>query len=1314
MHFETGRGFCGCVIRPSDFEMKEIYMTEKNKKNRIAELVFFHVNLYSIMTILLGILIDMGGHYLSVWLEPPLWLDLIGTMVVAIQFGPLAGAFTGTVSVFIVQLSSGGHVVYSAVGAVVGLVVGFLFPRKKHGDLFMLITVALLAGLIGASICVPFNFLYYEGTIGNRWGDAMNQMLQNSVRNTWMTNYISQLFIDLPDKVFSLLIASLIANLEQMAHAKYRNRRLKHPIAMILAIAIGASVFPTAELRAEEDQTINFDSDYVTTSFGTKEGLSSSEVNAVTQTRDGYIWVGTYSGLYRYDGVKFEEESLGSAISNVICLYEDSRGRFLVGSNNDGLCIFDRDINDYVSYGAFNELDSDSIRSICEDRDGNIYVGTSLSLSKISPSGEVTNYTSWKDYYFTESLVGLPDGSVLGVSNSGVLFRLKDDKIIEERLYDGDDGAYYWSVTCHENEILVGTNADTIDRYVIEGDKLEYRDRINVPNAVYVNQARYSEVHGGYFVCGENAIGFLDGETGRYTELSRSDRFGSVKDIYVDHQESIWFVSSKQGLIKYSQTPFRDVFSKAGLSPEVVNATLADGNLMYVGTDTGLRVIDMDKMERVTPSFQAELDKVRIRQIMKDSKGNLWFSTYSEKGLVCVSPGGKTTCFNEKTSGFLGTQCRTSLELSDGRILAASKSGLSYIRDGVVVKTLGVEDGLNNAIVLCMTEREDGSVLVGTDGDGVYILEDDKVVRHLETDDGLFTSVIMRIVKCDGGYIYVASNTLYYDNGSTIVNLIYFPYSNNYDVIVDDDGYLWVTSSAGIFKVRQDQLLNMEELAYELLNENWGLDTKLTANSWNCLDGEMLYVCCTDGIRRLNIHDYRNYSNDYELQLKSVDYGEKKIHQKDGKFVIPATAERINFNIAVNNTTLSNPMIHYFLEGTKDYGLVYPQSELVPLSFTDLPHGDYKLHIEVITSDGEVEKEKIVPVTKEAMMYEYLYFRLYMFFILLCLVLYVCWLFLTIHKKTTSIIGLQKEISTDPMTGLLNKAGAKKTLTQACAEETGTLMMIDLDSFKLVNDLYGHDMGDRILIRFSELIRNALRQEDVIGRIGGDEFIGFIKNSVAEEDVERVTRYLNRELTASAKEYMGEDMNIPLGTSIGAVRVPAEGRDFGELSKLADKALYVVKQNGKHGYSFYQKRGAAADTEEEQNDNNSFEQIKKIIGERNEGKGAYLVNFDKLQVIYKFMNRNDQVMKTTTGFLRFRLEGDDISDAVRDAFEDHLLVNLRKNDVLSRYSGSFYVLCVGRDNEVFEEIAKRLVAAWNEDPEHKGAEALYEFQMVGE
>jgi len=356
----------------------------------------------------------------------------------------------------------------------------------------------------------------------------------------------------------------------------------------------------------------------------------------------------------------------------------------------------------------------------------------------------------------------------------------------------------------------------------------------------------------------------------------------------------------------------------------------------------------------------------------------------------------------------------------------------------------------------------------------------------------------------------------------------------------------------------------------------------------------------------------------------------------------------------------------------------------------------------------------VVPVTKEALMYEYLSFRVYFSAVLLALVLYFCWLFLTIHKKTTSIIGLQKEISTDPMTGLLNKGGSQKALTQACENETGILMMIDLDSFKLVNDLYGHDMGDRILIRFSELIRGALRAEDITGRIGGDEFIGFMRNTVSEEEVERVTRYLNRELMASAKEYMGEDMNIPLGTSIGAVRVPMEGRDFGELSKLADKALYVVKQNGKHGYSFYQKRGNAVDQDEEDSDNNSFDQIKQIIGERNEGKGAFLVNFDKLQVIYKFMNRNDKVTENTTGFFRFRLEGEAVSDTVRDTFEDYLLVNLRKNDVLSRYSGSFYVLCVGRKDAVFEDIAKRLADSWNEDLAHQEVQVHFETETVGE
>ena len=163
------------------------------------------------------------------------------------------------------------------------------------------------------------------------------------------------------------------------------------------------------------------------------------------------------------------------------------------------------------------------------------------------------------------------------------------------------------------------------------------------------------------------------------------------------------------------------------------------------------------------------------------------------------------------------------------------------------------------------------------------------------------------------------------------------------------------------------------------------------------------------------------------------------------------------------------------------------------------------------------------------------------------------------------IQGLRRAAETDPMTGLLNKASSQFEIGEACSKMNGMLMMIDLDSFKLVNDLYGHAMGDKVLIRFAEIICSAVRSSDIVGRMGGDEFIAFCQYVDDEEVVAEKARYINEEVMKSAKEFMGEDMTIPLGASIGAVAVPAEGTDFLTLYQKADKALYVVKQNGKHG-----------------------------------------------------------------------------------------------------------------------------------------------------
>ena len=1307
-------------------------MSRRERVEELKDVMLFKINCYTILTMLAAVFVDILLGYLAGQLQLPFWLDLIGTMIVAIQFGPIAGALNGTVSVTIMHLVNNGPVAYALVGAAVGFIVGFFYPRKRRNDTLSMISCAIFAGILAALISVPFNFIYYDGATGNVWGDALNDMLQRQISNSRFNNLIAEMFVDIPDKVVSIFAASLLVKLEEAIflnrggkgtthRSNHRNQKShknrksgkRAAVSSLLILTLGLGLLPASGAEvAEAAETADYQSDYEYTIFGFKDGIPSSEINTVVQTEDGYIWIGTYSGLYVYDGIRFEKATMKQPISSVITLFVDSKGRLWIGTNDSGAIVYDIHSFEYKVYNKENGLTSNSIRSIGEDSHGNVYLGTSLALAKVDTKGKATSYEDEKDLYYADSFYTLPDGSIVGIGTSGNLFRLRDDKVIFSTKFSREDGIFYRSVSGNGAELLVGTSGNIIDRYLVRENDLFYQNYISVPPLNYINHLEYNESSGGYFICCENGMSFLEPASGRVTKLFNTNFNYAVEDVCVDYQGNVWFASSKQGLIKYSYTYFRNPYTKVGMDPTVTNALLLDGNRIYIGTDEGLRVIDLANMKRVGTSYLANLEKLRIRHIMKDSKGNLWFSTYSEEGLVKVDPQFKIKTFSDEAGGYPGMQCRTALELSDGTILAASKKGLTFIQDDKVIDSIGVDEGLNTSLILTLYEREDGSILAGSDGDGIYIIKDRKIIGHVGEKEGLKTAVVLRIVKCTGGYLYVTSDSIYYDNGRSIKQLRNFPYTNNYDVMITKDGNCWITSSAGLYRVKESALLgNGADYTYTLMNEDWGLKTSFTANSWNVLTDDYLYLCCTDGIRILDEEVLEHSNNTFEAQLKFIETVDERIFHENGKYVIPASTGRINFNIAVNNSSLSNPTVHYYLEGSSDEGITCAQSEILPLSFTDLPYGDYTLHIDVMDTDGRVFLKKAIPVTKEAMMYEKMYFRIYLGFVLLALVAYVCWLFMAIHRKTMNIIGLQKEISTDPMTGLLNKAGSYKTLTQVCKEETGILMMIDLDSFKLVNDLYGHDMGDKILIRFAELIKGAMDENDVTGRIGGDEFIGFMKRRMDEDDVQKLTRYLNRELMKSAKEYMGEDMNIPLGTSIGAVRVPVEGRDFDELHKLADKALYVVKQNGKHGYSFYQKKRSASDDEVQ--DNNSIDQMKQIMGERNEGKGAFFVNFEKLQVIYKFLNRNDNVTDATTGFLRFTLVGEDISDETKDAFEDFLIVNLRKNDVVSRYAGRFFVLCVGRNEEEFEEIAKRIAEKWEEAEENDDTTVLHEVERVG-
>ena len=325
-------------------------------------------------------------------------------------------------------------------------------------------------------------------------------------------------------------------------------------------------------------------------------------------------------------------------------------------------------------------------------------------------------------------------------------------------------------------------------------------------------------------------------------------------------------------------------------------------------------------------------------------------------------------------------------------------------------------------------------------------------------------------------------------------------------------------------------------------------------------------------------------------------------------------------------------------------------------------------------------------------------------------------------RRIDNVISMQKEMNSlkneatiDKLTGFLNKAASNSRLSQVCLLGVGTLMMIDLDSFKLVNDLYGHEMGDKVLISFAKIIRETLPKGSTYGRIGGDEFVAFSAGTETEEDVAEITRILNEKLLASAREMMGEDMNIPLGTSVGAIFVPRFGNDYTSLLKLADKCLYVVKKNGKHGYSLYT-TGALAE-EESNSPDMDIKGISEILAERNITNVALQLDMDAFTHVYRFANRyfiRNNINSCKVLFTLHKPEEmhEDNYHDFCDEFGNHIRENLRKSDLLTRSRfNQYYVIITDIREEFVDKVIKEIIASWKENRSNS-PEITYEKEFI--
>ncbi|MBQ4435858.1 MAG: HD domain-containing protein, partial [Clostridia bacterium] len=788
--------------------------------------------------------------------------------------------------------------------------------------------------------------------------------------------------------------------------------------------------------------------DYVQSVYSSNNGLPCGESNDIAQTNDGVLWIGTYAGLYRYNGREFRWVDNFESVRNVNCLYVDEEGRLWIGTNDNGLTIVIREKVVNV-LDQSSGLPSNSVRCVIRASDGYYYVGTTGSLQILVMNNGLKAANTLQEVNYADSITADDRGNVAAIASSGRLFLMNKGQILcSLRLTDGQE-LFNCCAFAPDGTLMVGSSTNHIYRYDISDGDFTPLDVMTCEDVASINNLNYLS-DGTLFISTDSGVSYVD--TNGYHRVNTNDFNNSIDNMLYDYQGNLWFTSSRLGLLRLAKSAFKDVYGTIGMERRVVNAIVMWQGNYYIGTDKGLDVVDKACRSQIENELTAALKGKRIRCLYVDENSHLWVCTYGS-GLMEFSPEGESWLYNAE-SGSFGNRARIVTALTDGTILAAGDTGISYIRDHEIKKTIRNEDGLINSMILTITERADGTILAGTDGDGMAVLKDGEVVKMLTREDGLSSGVILRTVKdpkSEGVFIVTSNSLCYLDPEGSIRVLDKFPYFNNYDIWVKDEDTLFVMSSAGIYVVERDELVADGDMAWELLDARRGLGTSLTANSWNYYNGNgELFLPCDTGVYIIDVEKYNSDVRSYRMQLASVRLdGLLQPPVRSAAITVGQGVSRVELGPEILNYTIQEPNTGYYLEGYDTQWTIVPQSSLTNIIYTNLPAGDYTFHLAIFDSAGErVLEERKFELIKEGEIYEEPGFRIYMLILLSLFIIWSTWL---VVQRQLNKQQIKLNMANETVMAIANAVDAKDVRTHQHSmrvAEYSVLIAQEMNCFK--------------------------------------------------------------------------------------------------------------------------------------------------------------------------------------------------------------------------------------------------------------------------
>lgn len=726
--------------------------------------------------------------------------------------------------------------------------------------------------------------------------------------------------------------------------------------------------FSAVRLYADVLQNISGNLGYSATIYNNDTGYPISSTKAIVQTADGFVWIGGYSGLLRYDGKAFVHIGKDEILS-VTSMWVGSGNRLWIGTNDKGVALYEK--GQFRFWGKAEGLQSNSVREVVGDGNGHLVIATTHGLAAIDANLQLSlvNAPGIADKYIRD-VDSDGNGNIAGITLDGDFFLLTDLAVRQYR----DAGHLGFSKprsVQFDTQVPDSFYMGMRQAYIVRMQLSDETDRVSyIPVGSFTNINKlYPTEKGEVWFCSDNGIGYLNTRQ-KFVSASSLGMDNSVEDMMVDYEGNAWFVSSRQGLMKVVENRFNSISTKAKLPKMVINTVAEYRDDFYLGTDSGLYILGPDFRQKQKGNALADrLRGVRIRCIRKDSAGNLWLGTFGNTGLVKYDTAGRITTFNMK-NGLYTNRVRAVVEIPGGDILVSGDGGVNILRNGKIVGGYNEDNGITNTSILSVYGDLRGTIYAGTDGGGLYIIKNGIVINLTETD-GLTSGVIMRIKKDPVLPVYwlLTGNSLAYLQGNAVHTVTTFPCHNNFDIYFGEGDDIWVLGGNGIYAVKRQELFDdkVEDLKFYGLGN--GLPTYVTPNSRSWLDDdETLYVAGVSGVFSFNLNTERD-KNPTKIKL-SIPYveinGNLKYLGNNSRITLPENCRKLTLNCYALSFGLNDQIVEYKLDGFDDFSTSLTRKALSPVTYTNLPGDSYDFTFLVRDQDtGQLNNKISLNIVKK-------------------------------------------------------------------------------------------------------------------------------------------------------------------------------------------------------------------------------------------------------------------------------------------------------------------------------------------------------------